>query len=52
MFYVRNTRAIKTYLKAGFKEIGLRREARFREGKYHDVLLMDILRKEWKKTNI
>ena len=46
--FTHNTRAIKIYQKVGFKEIGIRREARFQNGKFHDVKLMDILRREWK----
>lgn len=42
-----NQRAHKCYLKAGFKEAGRRRKARFIEGQYHDSILMDLLREEW-----
>jgi RimJ/RimL family protein N-acetyltransferase len=42
-----NKRAQKCYLKAGFKETGRRREARFIDGKYHDSIIMDILKDEW-----
>ena len=42
-----NPRAIKCYTKVGFKEVGKRREARFFEGKYIDLFLMDILRQEY-----
>ncbi len=42
-----NRRAIHVYKKIGFKEIGLKREAHFLQGKYHDVYMMDILAKEF-----
>lgn len=42
-----NERAIRAYEKAGFVREGARREATFREGRYHDVLVMSILRGEW-----
>lgn len=45
--FVFNKRAHKCYLKVGFKEMGKRRKARFIEGRYHDSILMDILREEW-----
>lgn len=42
-----NERAQKCYLKAGFKEVGRRRQARFIDGQYHDDIIMDILKDEW-----
>ena len=44
-----NKRAYKCYAKVGFKEAGRKRKARFIEGKYHDCIMMDILREEWIK---
>ncbi|AEX85937.1 acetyltransferase [Marinitoga sp. 1135] len=44
-----NQRAIKSYEKVGFKVEGILREQIFREGKYHDEVIMGILRKEWNK---
>ena len=46
-----NKRAHKCYLKVGFKETGRKRKARFIDGKYHDSIMMDILREEWLSTN-
>jgi RimJ/RimL family protein N-acetyltransferase len=37
----------KAYVKAGFKEIGRRREARFFDGRYWDDIYYDILRSEF-----
>lgn len=42
-----NKRAIRVYEKVGFKHEGVRRQAHFRDGEYHDVHLMSILRHEW-----
>ncbi|OQY09032.1 MAG: GNAT family N-acetyltransferase [Marinitoga sp. 4572_148] len=43
-----NKRAIKSYEKVGFKVEGVLREQIFREGKYHDEIIMGLLRREWK----
>lgn len=42
-----NERAIKCYKKCGFKEYGRRRESTYLNGKYYDVISMDILRREF-----
>jgi RimJ/RimL family protein N-acetyltransferase len=47
-----NKRAYKCYVKAGFKEMGRRRERQFIDGKYHDSILMDILRDEWSRVQV
>ncbi len=44
-----NERGIKTYKKVGFTEVGRLRQANFIEGKYNDLIFMDILRDEWVK---
>ena len=43
-----NERALAAYRKAGFREIGRRREARLVGGRAHDVVLMDILEDEFR----
>jgi len=43
-----NIAAISCYNKVGFKEAGRRREWIFKDGKYHDVIYMDILENEFK----
>ena len=43
-----NERAVKCYLKAGFKEEGRLREDIFYHGKWADAIRMGILRSEWK----
>ncbi|WP_438432601.1 GNAT family N-acetyltransferase [Gorillibacterium sp. sgz500922] len=42
-----NERAIRCYRKAGFRETGRMREARLIAGRYHDVILMDMLAEEY-----
>ncbi len=42
-----NQRGIKAYQKLGFKEEGRLREAFYREGAYHDVIFMSLLKREW-----
>lgn len=47
-----NTGAIRCYEKAGFKEIGRRRECYFLNGRYYDEVTMDIVSTEFKKSYI
>jgi RimJ/RimL family protein N-acetyltransferase len=42
-----NRRAIRCYEKSGFREEGRLREAHFAEGRFHDVLVMGILDREF-----
>lgn len=42
-----NERAIKSYKKCGFIEEGRLRQTIFRNGKYHDEIVMGILREEY-----
>ncbi len=42
-----NKEALRAYVKAGFKEVGLLRNTEFREGEFQDLLIMDILRDEF-----
>ena len=46
--YPINERGIHVYKKIGFKEVGRLRESRFMNGNYRDMIIMDILEKEWK----
>ena len=41
--YAYNERGLRSYRKAGFREIGWRRGAHFYGGDYHDVIYMDLL---------
>ena len=45
--YAFNRRAIRCYEKVGFREIGVRRQARVVGGVAHDVVAMDILASEF-----
>ena len=42
-----NERAVHLYEKVGFQHEGRWRQAEFRNGRYHDMLWMSILREEW-----
>jgi RimJ/RimL family protein N-acetyltransferase len=42
-----NERAVHLYEKIGFQHEGRWREHEFRHGRYHDMLWMAILRREW-----
>ncbi|MHA1556892.1 MAG: GNAT family N-acetyltransferase [Candidatus Heimdallarchaeota archaeon] len=42
-----NVRGIKSYTKIGFTEVGRHRQAHYVNGKYHDVVYMDLIRDEW-----
>jgi RimJ/RimL family protein N-acetyltransferase len=46
-----NPRAIRSYGKCGFKLEGVRKQALFREGAWHDEHIMAILRDEWLALN-
>jgi RimJ/RimL family protein N-acetyltransferase len=41
--YSFNERGIRAYLRAGFREIGRRRQVIFRDGQLHDLVYMDCL---------
>ncbi len=41
-----NERAQKSYEKCGFKEFGRRHESLYMDGKYHDVIYMELINKE------
>ena len=45
--YSFNTRAINTYKKIGFKKIGSRRNSYYKDGKWYDIVYMDILKEEF-----
>jgi len=42
-----NRRAIRCYEKVGFRHEGTRRQALYRDGRYHDILIMGILKEEF-----
>lgn len=45
--YADHPRAIHLYESVGFKHEGRLRDRVYREGKYHDFLIMSVLRSEW-----
>ncbi len=47
-----NERALKCYKKCGFKEYGRRRKCKFVDGKYYDLIEMDILSEEFNEDCI
>lgn len=47
-----NERAIKLYERLGFKHEGRMKEALFRQGNWHDIVIMGILQKEYFNHNI
>ena len=49
--YAFNPRAIRAYEKAGFIRDGVRRQAMYRDGIFHDIYLMSILRQDWDQDN-
>lgn len=42
-----NTRAIHLYEKIGFKKEGIKRQAVFKNGDYHDLIIMGLLKDEF-----
>ena len=48
--YDYNVRGIKAYEHAGFVREGVLRQEVYREGAYHDVLVMSVLRNEWQDS--
>lgn len=45
--YANNPRAIACYKKAGLKECGRMHEAAFMNGGFTDIIIMEILKKDW-----
>ena len=45
--YSFNPRAQRCYERAGFRREGVRRGALYRDGKFHDIIIMGILREEF-----
>jgi RimJ/RimL family protein N-acetyltransferase len=44
-----NERGVKSYFKLGFKHEGAMRQELFKDGQYHDIIMMGLLREEWLK---
>lgn len=43
----KNIGAIRAYTKANFKTEGVMRQAFYRDGEFHDKIIMSILKKDW-----
>jgi len=46
-----NKRAIRSYEKVGFKVEGVLKENIYREGQYHNKLIMSIFKEKWKNLS-
>lgn len=46
-----NQRAFTSYLKSGFVHEGLLRQEIYSNGKYHNMIVMGILKEEWQQKN-
>ena len=47
-----NRGGVKAYTKAGFQQEGVLRQACYRDGSYHDKIVMAILRPEWESHHV
>jgi len=45
-----NERSLRLHRKVGFQEEGRQREALFKNGEYHDLVVFGLLREEWKQS--
>ena len=45
-----NERSLRLHRKVGFQEKGRQREAVFKKGQYHDLVVFGLLREEWKQS--
>lgn len=45
-----NKRAIRCYENIGFKTEGVLRQEIYRQGRYHDTIIMSLLRSEWEQN--
>lgn len=49
--FLANEPSRRALRKAGYKEIGIEREHKWRDGRWHDMWLCEILRSEWEKQH-
>jgi len=47
--FANNPRAIRSYVKTGFVHEGILRHDMYKDGKYIDVMVMSVLRDDWKE---
>ena len=48
--FTENERSKRALMKAGYREVGVQREQMWRDGRWHDHWLCEILRAEWELT--
>jgi len=48
--YSHNARAVRAYEKVGFRREGTLRESYYRNGVYHDTIVMSVLESEWRTS--
>lgn len=48
LVFAYNQRAIRCYRKCGFQQEGVLRDALYRDGRYHDLLVMSVLESEYR----
>jgi len=46
--YANNPRAVRSYEKVGFVHEGRKRQGMYKDGEYIDIMLMSVLRSEWR----
>ena len=49
---VENIGCIKAFKKNGFKEEGILRQAYYCEGEYRDVMIMGLIKEDWRKAHV
>lgn len=49
--YDKNIRGFTAYKKAGFIEEGRMRQAHYQHGQYYDIIIMSVIREEWKQPD-
>ena len=49
--FLANEGSKRSLLKAGYRQIGVAREEIFREGRWHDLWLCEVLREDWEKQH-
>ncbi len=49
--FMENQGSRRALAKAGYREVGVHREEFFRDGRWHDLWLGEVLREEWERTH-
>lgn len=48
--FMENEPSKRALRKAGYREVGIQREQNFRNGRWHDRWLCEVLRADWEKA--